>query len=570
MNDKKLEPTYTSLALSQIPRLLTLLDRNPSSPTYGCFDRRYWLDRVRDFPDALPQMGAYPLAFCYQYNFKNNIFFKQHLVKDWALAAILWLYKIQHKDGSFDEFYPNERGWAGPTAFVLYTTIRTLETLGEDIDKVLVPKIRDMVRKAAFYLAKYREIGTLANHYAIALLALYKAKKWLKDSDLQPYIEDLFNEISQLFFSEGWFLEYDGVDPGYLTATISFLSRLWQEGFKKDEIFSMLTKSIEFASYFIFPDGSYGGCIGSRGTQHFYPYGFELLSSKLQKATKVALFMRNSLKNGKGGITPDIMADRYFVYRLVEYLDTSLVANPCLKEDKEVNLPFQLKGIFEIFKEAGIVVKGTDRYYFVCNFKKGGVFKLVEKMGVHAKSIADAGINTVLKNGTLLTSQWIDKKYSFEIKQDNIFINGRLHKLQKRLFTPFRFILFRLFCLVIGIHPSFAKKAKGIFRKMLILRSPLSQTLFKRTIKLNDNEVEVKDEITLNGKEKPIKVFFGGTFNSRYVPQSRYFEPLDLYSMPISLDREKIKKLYLKRKCKVKRCFHFKEDGKSFTFKVEI
>jgi len=87
---------------------------------------------------------------------------------------------------------------------------------------------------------------------------------------------------------------------------------------------------------------------------------------------------------------------------------------------------------------------------------------------------------------------------------------------------------------------------------------------------LNDNEVEVKDEITLNGKEKPIKVFFGGTFNSRYVPQSRYFEPLDLYSMPISLDREKIKKLYLKRKCKVKRCFHFKEDGKSFTFKVEI
>ena len=28
-------------ALAQIPKILTLLDRNPHSPTYGCFDRSF-------------------------------------------------------------------------------------------------------------------------------------------------------------------------------------------------------------------------------------------------------------------------------------------------------------------------------------------------------------------------------------------------------------------------------------------------------------------------------------------------------------------------------------------------
>jgi hypothetical protein len=29
-----------SAALAEIPKILTLLDRNRHSPTYGCFDRR--------------------------------------------------------------------------------------------------------------------------------------------------------------------------------------------------------------------------------------------------------------------------------------------------------------------------------------------------------------------------------------------------------------------------------------------------------------------------------------------------------------------------------------------------
>ena len=44
---------YADAALHEIPRLLTLLDRDPSSPTYGCFDRNYWHYRTQDFPSGI-------------------------------------------------------------------------------------------------------------------------------------------------------------------------------------------------------------------------------------------------------------------------------------------------------------------------------------------------------------------------------------------------------------------------------------------------------------------------------------------------------------------------------------
>ena len=44
---------YLEQALSQMPRLLSLQDRNSCSPTYGSFQRLYWLDKSIDFPDAM-------------------------------------------------------------------------------------------------------------------------------------------------------------------------------------------------------------------------------------------------------------------------------------------------------------------------------------------------------------------------------------------------------------------------------------------------------------------------------------------------------------------------------------
>ncbi len=533
-----LENVYTYLAYSQIPRLLTLLDRNPASSTYGCFDRRFWLDKVEDFPNALPQMGVYPLAFCYKYKFSKNVFFENPVMRDWAISAISWLCKIQKEDGSFDEFYPNERGWAGPTGFILYSVIKALELLEDEIPQKLLKEFKKMVKKAAFYLAKNREIGTLANHYVLALLSLFKAKNYLGDNTFSPYLDELFYEIKKLFSDEGWFLEYDGADPGYLTATISFFSRLYQEGFHKDEIFMMLKESVRFSSYFIFPDGSYSGCIGSRSTQHFYPFGFELLSKDLNEAKVCADFMRRSLENGRGGVLPSSMADRYFVYRLVEYFDTALIFDPKKGEGHE-KLPFEKETFFKFFPESGIFIKSTKDYYFVSNLKKGGVFKFCRKE--KGSSICDGGICVRLKSGKVLTNQWIGN-YKIEAERERISIKGNLYELKNHLFTPLRFIIFRIFCLMIGVFPGLAKSAKGLFRRILILKAPSSKIEFKRDFVLDEAEVSVEDEIRFRGIRGISEIFLGGNLNFRYVPQSRYFEDNDLFSLPISFKKSDIEK----------------------------
>lgn len=65
---------YAALALPYIPRLLHLIDRNPLSPTYGCFDRAYWHYRTMDFPCGMSQEFVLPLALVYARDYPDNTF----------------------------------------------------------------------------------------------------------------------------------------------------------------------------------------------------------------------------------------------------------------------------------------------------------------------------------------------------------------------------------------------------------------------------------------------------------------------------------------------------------------
>ncbi len=60
--DMSTRDLFAKEALAQIPKILTLQDRNPHSPTYGCFDRTFWQYKVIDFPAGMSQEFVYPLA----------------------------------------------------------------------------------------------------------------------------------------------------------------------------------------------------------------------------------------------------------------------------------------------------------------------------------------------------------------------------------------------------------------------------------------------------------------------------------------------------------------------------
>ena len=63
-------------ALEDIPKIFTLADRNPHSPTYGCFDRNYWHYKIIDFPSGMSQEFVLPLALAWEMESASNPYYR--------------------------------------------------------------------------------------------------------------------------------------------------------------------------------------------------------------------------------------------------------------------------------------------------------------------------------------------------------------------------------------------------------------------------------------------------------------------------------------------------------------
>lgn len=551
-----LRHVYAEKAICQIPRLLSLQDRNPFSPTYGSFHRRYWLDKVDDFPDGLTQFGAHSLALVYARDFPQNPYYGQPKVRDWIIAGIDYWARIQHKDGTFDEFYPYERGWVGPTAFTTFAMVETSnllkekDTLPPDVEE----RVRSAIRKGAYSIAQGEsEEDSLANHHAMACLALWKAYKLLGDEQILRGYERIWQGFLHNYHrSEGWSLEYDGVDPGYLSATISFLGKIYQEH-ATDEMKTILEQAVDFASYFVYPNGYYAGSMGSRQTLHFYPHGFEILAPEIPLAAAVAERMLRGLSDG-ALVPPEIMADRYFLYRVPEFLQAYLDYAP--RPDYLSSLPYQREPFRAYFSDAKVFVARTQRHYLLVNLAKGGVIKFFD---VERERLLynDCGLLGRLENGTVVSSQWIDENYKVTEADDELVIEGYMNEMPStKLFTPFRTIIFRAVLVVSGWSVRFSHFLKGAIRRMLMLGSHPAPVHFCRRIVLDQEDLKVEDEIYMEKGARFHSLSVGGEFFVRYVPQSRYFQAQELDISEFQLDEESLAHLNTQSNIRLVRFIH--------------
>ena len=533
--------TYAKCALDQIPRLLGNMDRNSFSPTYGCFHRDYWLDKTSDFPDAVRQFGAQALALVYSNKIPNNIYFGETKILEWAIAAMDYWCSIQHNDGTFDEFYPNERGWVGPTAFTTYSIIESYTTLYKAIPEDTSERIKKAIEKAAYFIAKGdQEEDHLANHQAMACLAVWKAYRLLEDYNLLKAYKKLWKGFLDYHVSEeGWSREYDGIDPGYLSATVSFLAKIYQDN-QDQEIKEVSSSSIKTCSYFAYPNGFYGGSTGSRNTLHFYPHGFEIFGNSIPLAQSVAEKMLVGLDQGKL-VPPSIMSDRYVFYRVPEYLQSYLDYSE--RTSNTTSLPSEKNDLSKYFPKAKIWAKSNNKIYILVNAAKGGVVKVFDKSD-QSLVLNDCGIIGQLKSGKIITSQWIDEEYEIIQNDDSCKILGRLNLVpSNKYFNVPKQILFRIFLLFLGWHPLIAHSLKGWIRKILMLGSRPVGIWFERKISVNGADVLIKDRIKSDKNIHLRKLSVGDEFFVRYVPQSRYFQSQELGITGRKISDEKIKEI---------------------------
>ena len=529
---------YLQLSFSQIPRILSLQDRNEWSSTFGCFHRAYWFHRTSDFPSAIAQLGVQTLALIWAHRLKNNPYYQQPRILEWCLAGVNYWTQIQKNDGSFDEWYPNERGWAGPTGYLVHAMADSYSRLGKAFPEKMKPGFRKCILKAGKYLVRRDEKYILANHHAIALLAIYEAYLITEDEDLLQGFHTRFSEFLRYCYDEGYCLEYDGVDLGYLSGTISFLSRLhhlWSD----QELEKVIERAIEFTSYFLYPDGFYGGTIGSRQTVHFYHFGYEYWAEKIPIAAKMAETALVFLHEGKL-VFPGTQEDHYVLYRVPEFIEAYLAWKK--RADELPLLPCEVVLLEKYFPKAGIFIRKQNDRYLVVSLKRGGVVKYFDTIN---KTLLynDCGWVGVLENGETITSQWNDSNHKIKVSRDELSVEGDGHYVVTKVFTPITMVLFRLFMLTLGWHSTMAFKIKGLIRSLLMVDIQKAPVFFKRRIRIVHDKLHIEDSLRLRRKMGFQKLMFGGESNVRYVPQSRYFQMFELEVDCRAMSAEQLREL---------------------------
>jgi hypothetical protein len=512
-------------SLSVLERILSLLDRDPFSPTYGSFDKDFWAFRTKDFSNSAAQMSAWSLLLFSELSERDSIEeLNTSQLIEYARAAFHYTWSLQNKDGSFDEWYPNERGWGGPTAYVLYTQVCSYIALKEKVGftEEQVQFYLQKIEKTAHFLTLRQEVGALTNHFAISVAALRAVQSIAPHSRWSSAIEQIEEKILGFHRSaDGSTLEYEGIDISYNWGTLAFLAKA--DRFAKSErLENLITSGLEFLEYFLFPDGTVSGTISSRHTEHFYPHAM-LYWCKKNSQGKQLLSAVCTSEWFPLVARPQLQDDHYVHYLLWEYLEAYFINLDFFVPDKK-SLPWQGDDFDRHFEQSGLIVIKKQARYIVLSPQRGGAFRVYDL--VNKKCIYEnAGVVIQLQSKRTFSSLWIGPGRKYQFLGNRIYITGPLYRVFDKRFSPFSLVLFRLFMGVCGSHSFTAHHLKGLIKKIMILRnSILPGASYEREILISESIV-LTDILRIDDKLKKniLKVWFGGEFYTRYVPQSRYW-----------------------------------------------
>lgn len=499
---------YAFEALRALPRLVHLVDKNPLSDTFGCFDREYWHYRTVDFPCGMSQEMCLPLALAHAKPFPHNPYYGNERLREIAIGAIELARKSSHADGSCDDYFPFERA-LGALVFSTYAMTESYQVLGLDR-----PDLVDFFRLRGDWLRNHNETGQLANHQAFAALALYNVFAITGDEAYRQ-ASNRFRDITLSWqHDEGWFQEYEGADPGYLSCSVAFLGKLYQKS-GDETLIEPLGKAVDFCALFMHPDGSYAGEYGSRNTYHFYPHGFEVLAPRFPTAGRIAeTYLRRAMPERRRYYNDDNRMSAHYVYDWMQaWLDYHPERPGLLEEGRE---PFE-----RWLPDARMLVKKTPRYYAVTSLAKGGVTKVFDEDG---PLMSDTGVMLQTEDGRTLVAHMVDD-YELEVDLNNgqVKASGKMSWRKHQLSSPPKQMAFRAMNLSLGrLSPNLVR---GALQKVLITGKPRSDVRFERTITFEDGDVVVRDRIDASGTDLRFsKLAVGSDATSIYVANSNVFQ----------------------------------------------
>lgn len=508
---------YWSQVRLALPRLLSMGDREPLSSSYGCFDRPYWAWKFTDFPGARYQEAAYALAWLYSTDVEGSHAFAKEKTLAWLEAALARWLIAQHKDGSFDEAYPQEHSLAA-TAFTCFYLGEALALAQDAISADLKEELLAAFGRAGNWLCRNDEThGFLSNHLATAAAALSIISHLTGEARFTDRMRYFLEKIYSRQSDEGWYEEYGGADIGYQTHGTFYLACIWQR--ERDErLLESLRRANAFLSWFVHPNGTIGGEYASRNTEFYFPAGYEILKDVCPHASAIASFMRNYVEAGESVGLP-AMDPFNFYPMLNNYLfaarqgvavpkpDLSLLA--CKRNDRAT------------FPQAGLQVVSNEHYYAAMAASKGGVLRAWRKKD-SKPFVFDSGYWGKADNGDVVTSQGLAANPEARFGLDETDIEASFTKLNQVLMRPWLFVGFRVFTLSLGRMRAVAYGLKWLLVRLLVTRKrPVSLSL-RRKVRFLETAIEITDEVT-GADLSRYRLFHSAKFSAIHMGSARYF-----------------------------------------------
>lgn len=528
---KRMNPaaTYAAHSLPHVPRLLGMLDRQPSSLSFGSFDREHWAWKFRDFPLGMLQLGTYPLALLWRHRLEGSDYHQNARLLECICGALDHTIRRQHRNGSFDAVVPNEQN-AAVTIAVAFGMAETLFLAHDAVSPARKQVILKSMDRAMDFAVARREPEThafISNHWGLIALSYLDAHRLLGREDCLRHARLCIERILQHQSAEGWYEEYNGPDPGYETLGIHYLALYWQRT-RDAEVLASLSRSVNFAQHFVHNDGSVGGAYGSRNTSLYFPAGFEILKSELPAAASIASFMRERLGSGNV-VTPAVAEPQNLAPLLTSYL----LAAQCPADSRPAaELPcHNLRGVHH-YPRSSLVVAGTQRYYGVASLAKGGVCAVFDR-AAERLAYCDAGYSARSGRAQWVTQRMVEPRMSVSAHQRTTISAGPCTEWKQVLPSPVNFLALRILNLTWFRVPAVAAFVRDWIVHRLILKVTAAPLNFCRRIRWSEDAVSFEDSFEMNSPAVVEALTIEQSFSALHMGSAKYFAASHLLPVPL-------------------------------------
>jgi len=470
-----MKSVFEAYALAQYRRVLTQMDRDPDSPTFGCFDRNYWHYKIRDFPSSILQQGVFTIEAVRKGRLPGVS--APASVMDWSVAAVNALSRQVNRFGAVDEYYPFEHSYPA-AAFGLLAAARVAFDWSREspatLDRI---EWAGLVRLARHLLGRVE--SQASNQQAAGLAALALAARvrqfGIEPSEVTPKARAFFASQHE----EGWFDEYGGPDCGYLSVTIDALMD-YHEATGDPAALSAATRALDFLCTMMGCDGRLPSTLNSRNTDYVVPCGIIRLAATSPKASWLAHRLFESLGDAAKHF---IWAtdDRYHLHYIFASVVRSLDYVPAmLPPGPAPELPES-----QWLAGAGYwIVRRPESTVFAAAHK-GGLVR-VHRPG--QRPICDHGWRAVSPAGRLFTTNWWTAPRLIDRAPDTIALTHSFQASSFQASTPARHMALRAL--------SFALRERVIplLKRLMIFRPGKAVGPgFRRTITLLADRIRIED-----------------------------------------------------------------------------